>query len=332
MWLAQRLLPARGLHQALSDKQKVFSSYEQQLGPAAGNRNFQALAFLAGNLVVDVSFLRDESLQQALRLLELAESLLRAVDGNGAPAIAAETAATLTAFQATIQKKIQMVETLASKMLKAHQAKDYAMLSDVTGALARDTLILAQISSAREGAATSESTGLTATSASEKAALLDNQVAQLHQLILDRNYLGVSDLARLVSQNCGVLADPSTGKAGQILQQAKQLQQALSGPESPAAAALSANLAKVSTIFNGPLMDKATQMEAQVAQLTAALKAMDHQKIFTMSITVSRSAAILLDSTIQKASLLAGFVPRIDSHVKAKDAPGALRALNSALS
>lgn len=322
---------ARGLQLVAQDKLKVFAAYELQLERAIGQRDFLTLAFLGSNLIVDAYVLRDDLLAQSKIVTELADKLL-SLPPKKMPPVGEELVETVTAFQEGVEKKRKLIETLDARLLKAHQSKDYATLSDIAGGLARDALILLSLFG-NSAMATSQQQGLTASTSSEKAAQLDQQVAQLHQAVLDRRFSAISDLARILSLSTGVLADPTTGKATQLLQMGQQLQQALrSSPDNPGNAALCTNMAKISNVFNGPLMDKASQLEGQVSQLLTALKAVDTNKLFALSVTIARSASILTDGTVQKASLLAGYVPRIEISLKRKDPDGAASALKSALS
>jgi|GEM_PF-3187627 hypothetical protein len=323
---------AQALKRAAEGKKGNFARYQAELERAIGIRDFMSLSFVGSSLIVDAAYFRDELLTQATAIAELADKLV-GTPPKKAQAQASEFSRLLDPFTAGIDKKVKLVQALDEKLIKAFKAKDFASLSDITGALSRDAMLLANLSERVDAMESSEQKGLTATSSSEKAAQLDQQVAQLHQAILDRRYPAISDIARLVSLNAGVLADPATGKAAQIMQYGQQLQQALkSAADSPATAALCGNLSKVAGVFNGPLMDKANQLEGQVNQLIAALKGFDQAKMFTLSVTIARSSAILTDATIQKASLLAGFVPRIEISVKRKDFQSAASALKSALS
>lgn len=324
--------PARALQRSAQDKQQLFASYQAQLDRANGSRDFMTLAFVGSSLIVDASFFRDELVAQSAQLVELAGKLA-GTPLKKAHGLVTEFGQLAEAFNAGILKKHTMLETLDGKLLKAHQNKDFATLSDITGALSRDATILASFSAQAADFQASNQTGLTATTSSEKAAQIDQQVAQLHQAILDQKYMAIADVSRIVSLNAGVLADPATAKAAQILQLGQQLQQGMkASPENPANAMACTNLAKVSSVFNGPLMDKASQLEGQVAQLQAALKAFDLAKMFSLAVTIARSGAILTDATVQKASLLAGYVPRVDSSLKRKDFQGAASALKSAMS
>lgn len=323
---------ARALQLAVQDKRQLFGSYQTQLERAMGSRDFMTLAFVGSSLIVDASFFRDELLTQSAQLVELA-SKLASTPLKKAHGLVDEFARLADAFGAGVSKKYTMLELLDAKLIKAHQNKDFTALSDITGALSRDALILASLSAREAEFGSSNQTGLTATTSSEKAAQIDQQVAQLHQAILDQKFTAIADISRIVSLNSGVLADPATGKAAQILQLGTQLQQAFkASPENPANAMVCTNLAKVSSVFNGPLMDKASQLEGQVAQLLAALKAFDQAKMFSLAVTIARSGAIMTDATIQKASLLAGYASRIEISFKRKDFAGAASALKSALS
>lgn len=324
--------PARALQRAAQDKQQLFSSYQAQLERASGSRDFMTLAFVGSSLIVDASFFRDELVGQSAQLVELVGKLAATPLKKAQPMVT-ELSALLETFGAGIARKHSMLEMLDGKLIKAHQNKDFATLSDITGALSRDAMILASLTASGAEFGASSQTGLTATTSSEKAAQIDQQVAQLHQAILDKKYAAIADIARIVSLNAGVLADPSTTKAAQILTLGQQLQQAMkASPEHPGNAMVCANLAKVASVFNGPLMDKAGQLEGQVNQLMAALKAFDLAKTFSLAVTIARSGAILTDATIQKASLLAGYVPRVETSLKRKDFQGAASALKSAMS
>lgn len=323
---------ARALQEAVQKKQQLFGSYQAQLERAIGSRDFMTLAFVGSSLLVDASFFRDELLAQAAQLVALADKLA-ATPIKKAHGLAADFSGLADSFGAGVAKKHKMLELLDAKLLKAHQNKDFTALSDLTGALARDAMILECLSARSATVGSSGQTGLTATTSSEKATQIDQQVAQLHQAILDAQYAAIADISRIVNLNAGVLADPTTTKAAQILQLGTQLQQALKvSPENPSNAQACTNLAKSSSVFNGPLMDKANQLEGLVTQLLAALKAFDQTKMFSLSVTIARSAAILTDATIQKASLLAGYASRIEVSFKRKDFAGAASALKSALS
>lgn len=323
---------ARALQAAAQDKRQLFASYQSQLERASGSRDFMTLAFVGSSLIVDASFFRDELIAQSAQVVELA-SKVAGTPIKKAQGPVEEFAALCETFFAGITKKHKMLEMLDGKLIKAHQNKDFATLSDITGALSRDAMILASLMANASEVGASSQTGLTATTSSEKAAQIDQQVAQLHQAILDQKYAAIADISRIVSLNAGVLADPSTSKAAQILQLGQQLQQGMkASPENPANTMVCANLAKVSSVFNGPLMDKASQLEGQVNQLLAALNAFDQSKMFSLAVTIARSGAILTDATIQKASLLAGYVPRVESSLKRKDFQGAASALKSAMS
>lgn len=322
---------ARSLSRSAQAKQRMFASYEAQLARAIGVRDFMTLSFVGSSLIIDAAYFRDELLALAKRLNDFADRAQE--DPRNAGSTAGGFSEQLVAFNAQVAKKTAMLATLDAKIIKAHQARDFGMLSDLTSALSRDAMILASLQDTAVSLEASDHTGLTATSSNEKAAQIDQQVAQLHQAILDRAYPSIADIARIVSLNSGVLADPSTTKAAQILQLGQQLQGAMKASrENPATAALCGNLSKIASVFNGPLMDKANQLEGQVGQLQAALKSLDQNKMFTLSVTIARSAAILTDATVQKASLLAGYVPRIDSSLKRKDFSGASTALKNALS
>jgi hypothetical protein len=323
---------ARVLLQVVQQKREMLATQAGSFDRAAQMRDYPTLAFLGATLVIDSAFFRDDLLTMAQQAQELGDKIA-ATPIKKVKELVGSWDDLAQQFDALLDKKLKMVDMLAQRLEKAHQNKDFTALSDLSGALSRDAMILAALEPESLAAAGSGQTGLTATSSAEKISQVNQQMIQVAQAVLDRKFAAIADLARLISLNSGVLADPNVNRASQIVQLATQLQQGLKQqPNHPGHAMQAANLGRTAGQFNGLLMEKAGQLEGQVSQLKSAIEAFDMAKLFPLAVSISRSAAILTDSAIQKASLVAGYASRIDVSVKRQDIQGALHALRQALS
>ena len=323
---------SRVLLDVVSQKREMLALQAGSFDRAAQMRDYPTLAFLGATLVIDSAFFRDDLLTVAQQVQEQGERIASTPIKKVKDLVGAWEEV-VQQFDTLLDKKLKMVELIDQRLEKAHQNKDFTSLSDLSGALSRDAMILAALEPETMATAGSGQTALTATSSAEKIAQVNQQMTQLHQAVLDRRFAAIADLSRLISLNSGVLADPNVNRAGQIIQMATQLQQGLKQqPNHPGHAPQAANLSRTSGQFNGLLMEKASQLEGQVNQLKEAIGAFDMTKLFPLSVSISRSAAILTDSAIQKASLVAGYASRIDVSIKRQDIQGAVNALKSALS
>jgi hypothetical protein len=297
----------------IADRLDAIPATVSKIQKAILTKDYGYAAQMASTVSQDASLLTDDVVLLSTALIRTADTLGKAVEANDLMSASRQIQGIITTaeqFDKAAASRAEQLMQLVMRLDRAVKTRDFALITSLSGILARDATIVAAF--VHEDVTPGSSSLPAEHDLEEMMAFIGEQMAT-------RQFTALGTTARLLVYRAGLFSDPVMAQAVQLNLLSRQLRQALLEGKRDVALALAGNIARSAGIFRGPVLERTNALLDQCLQLEQAAQHKDYAAISNLSARVARTADLLTNLQVSRASQLVQNSTKVEQAIRRFD-------------